>query len=73
MAFLELRGVGKGFGHGAKRVEVFKDLDLDLERGEVVAIIGGSGVGKSTLVSLIAGLTQPDQERRVEQSVFPHA
>ncbi len=61
MAFLELRGVCKGFGTGVGRVEVLHNVDLDIERGELVAIVGSSGIGKSTLVSLIAGLTMPDK------------
>ncbi len=60
MAFLELRGVGKGFGKGAARMEVLANIDLSVARGELVAIVGYSGAGKTTLVSLMAGLTTPD-------------
>ena len=60
MAFLELRGVGKGFGKGAARMEVLANIDLQVARGELVAIVGYSGAGKTTLVSLMAGLTAPD-------------
>ena len=60
MAFLELRGVGKGFGKGAARMEVLANIDLQVERGELVAIVGYSGAGKTTLVSMMAGLTAPD-------------
>ena len=60
MAFLQLRGVSKGFGSGASRQEVLRDLHLDIERGEFVAIVGYSGAGKSTLINLIAGLSRPD-------------
>ena len=59
MAFLELRGVGKGYGKGAARMEVLANIDLQVERGEFVAIVGYSGAGKTTLVSLMAGLTSP--------------
>ena len=59
-AFLELRGVGKGFGKGAARMEVLANIDLQVARGELVAIVGYSGAGKTTLVSLMAGLTAPD-------------
>ncbi len=44
---------------GIKAVEVFSSLDLDLEKGETVAVLGRSGCGKSTLLSLIAGLDSP--------------
>jgi len=60
MAFIEVRGVCKGYGAGAARSEVLRDIDLDIERGEIVAIVGYSGAGKTTLVSMIAGLLRPD-------------
>jgi nitrate/nitrite transport system ATP-binding protein len=60
MAYLELRGVGKGFGAGAARLEVLRGIDLQVERGEFVAVVGYSGSGKTTLLSLIAGLVRPD-------------
>ena len=60
MPLLELKGVGKGYGSGAARREVLADINLSIEEGEFVAIIGFSGSGKTTLVSAIAGLIQPD-------------
>ncbi|MCX6894874.1 MAG: ABC transporter ATP-binding protein [Verrucomicrobia bacterium] len=56
MAYLELKNVSKSFG-GA---QVLKDINLSVEKGEFVAIVGFSGAGKTTLISLIAGLLQPD-------------
>ncbi|HMJ14346.1 MAG TPA: ABC transporter ATP-binding protein [Polyangiaceae bacterium] len=61
MAFLELRGVSKGFGEGSRRSEVLRDISLDVGEGEFVAIVGYSGAGKSTLMSLCAGLSKPDR------------
>ena len=60
-SFLELSGVGKGYGKGDARSEVLADIDLSVERGELVCIVGYSGAGKTTLVSLMAGLTAPDR------------
>jgi nitrate/nitrite transport system ATP-binding protein len=60
MAFLELHNVSKGFGFGAKRTEILRDINLSISEGEFVAIVGYSGAGKTTLMSLIAGLTRPD-------------
>ncbi len=60
MAFLELKNVSKGFGAGGQRAEVLKDINLSIEKGEFVAIVGYSGAGKTTLISLVAGLLRPD-------------
>lgn len=60
MAFLELNKVSKGYGFGAKRAEVLHDINLNIVEGEFVAIVGYSGAGKTTLMSLIAGLQRPD-------------
>ncbi len=61
MAFLELRNVSKGYGEGSNRVEVLKDINLTIEEGEFIAIVGFTGSGKTTLISLIAGLIEPDE------------
>jgi putative ABC transport system ATP-binding protein len=46
--------------YGPDRPALFEDLNLELRRGEYLAIMGESGVGKSTLLNLLAGLDQPD-------------
>jgi len=60
MPLLEIKGVSKGFGPAKARAEVLHDLNLEVEQGEFVAIIGYSGAGKTTLMSLILGLQFPD-------------
>ena len=61
MPFLELKNVSKGFGPRHRRAEVLHEINLEIEQGEFVAIVGYSGAGKTTLISLIAGLLRPDQ------------
>ncbi len=61
MALIELRNVCKGFGpSGPLRSEILHNINLTIEEGEFVAIIGFSGTGKTTLINLLAGLTEPD-------------
>jgi len=60
MAFLELKNVSKGFGPKTSRSEILSDINLQIEKGEFVTIVGYSGAGKTTLISLIAGLIGPD-------------
>jgi nitrate/nitrite transport system ATP-binding protein len=55
VAYLELHNVSKNFGSSS----VLKDISLSVEKGEFVAIVGFSGAGKTTLISLIAGLLKP--------------
>ena len=60
MAFLEIKNVSKGFDVNSGRTQVLRDINLSIEKGEFVAIVGYSGAGKTTLISLIAGLVRPD-------------
>jgi putative ABC transport system ATP-binding protein len=56
---VKLRDVTKLFRRGAEEVRVLRNLDLDVERGDFLALMGPSGSGKSTLLNLIGGLDRP--------------
>jgi lipoprotein-releasing system ATP-binding protein len=56
---LVTKNLHKTYENGPQQVEVIKGIDLQLKRGEVVVVIGPSGVGKSTLLHLIGGLDKP--------------
>ncbi len=58
---LTVRGVHKRYALGTRSVEVLRGVDLTLEAGRMLAIMGPSGVGKSTLLNCIAGLDRPDE------------
>ena len=60
MAFVELRNVCKSYPSNGRLTEVLSDINLSIEEGEFVAIVGFSGSGKTTLISTIAGLALPD-------------
>src|SRR5258708_33432922 len=55
--FVRARGLSKSFGH----VRALQDVDLDIRRAEVLAIVGDNGAGKSTLTKILSGVYQPDR------------
>src|SRR5215213_6748041 len=63
MPFLVLDGLDKSFGEGDRRVRVLRELSLQIEKGEVLALLGPSGSGKTTALRLIAGFEAPDRGR----------
>ncbi len=58
--FLSVAGLTKTYVAGSQRLTVLHDLDLSVERGQMVAVVGASGVGKSTLLHVLGGLDRYD-------------
>ncbi len=58
--FLELIGIKKSFGEGSSHVEVLKGIDLSVDKGQFVVLLGPSGSGKSTLLNIIGGIDSAD-------------
>ena len=56
---LQVKGLYKHFGSGERRVDVLRGIDLTLEGQESIAVVGASGVGKSTLLHILGTLEQP--------------
>jgi lipoprotein-releasing system ATP-binding protein len=61
MAFLQAQGLVKSYQVGGTRLSILRGLDLDVAAGEMVAIVGASGVGKSTLLHILGGLDRADE------------
>ena len=59
-SIVEVQKVSKSYRRGGRRVPVLEDINLDIQEGEFLALMGPSGSGKSTLLNLIAGLDQVD-------------
>ncbi len=60
MALVELRGVCKSFRKGDETITPLDNIDLDIEAGEFLSLMGPSGTGKSTLLNLVSGIDRPD-------------
>jgi putative ABC transport system ATP-binding protein len=58
-SLVKIRGVAKDYKRGAETVHVLRALDLDIPKGDFLALMGPSGSGKSTLLNLIGGLDRP--------------
>ena len=59
--FLEIKGIKKHYGEGESRVEVLNGIDIDVNKGEIVVLLGPSGSGKSTLLNIIGGIDDADE------------
>ena len=60
MSLLSVTGLNKRYQVGSQEIHVLRDLDLEVAAGEMVAVVGASGVGKSTLLHLLGGLDRAD-------------
>ena len=60
VSFVAARALVKSYEVGPQKLYVLRDLDLDVRQGEMVAVVGASGVGKSTLLHLLGGLDNAD-------------
>jgi lipoprotein-releasing system ATP-binding protein len=63
MPFVEVSALNKRYRVGAQDIHVLRDLDLQVPAGEMLAIVGASGVGKSTLLHILGGLDRADSGR----------
>lgn len=59
MALIEVKNLNKVYGEGEAKVEALKNINLTIEQGEFVAIVGASGSGKSTLLHLLGAVDKP--------------
>ena len=66
---IELKHISKRFQKGSTTVDAVRDIDLTINRREIVGLIGPSGCGKSTLLNMIAGLYRPSGGRIVYKGV----
>ncbi len=57
---IAVRNLSKSFSNGGVRIDILKELNFDLSAGDTVAIVGASGIGKSTLLHIIGTLDRPD-------------
>ena len=57
---IEIKNIKKGYSNNTDSISVLKDISLEIKKGQIVTVYGNSGVGKSTLLSIIVGMLNPD-------------
>jgi lipoprotein-releasing system ATP-binding protein len=72
---IAVRGLSKSFITDRGRIEVLKDVDLDIRAGERIAVVGASGAGKTTLMHLLGGLDRPSSGsvHFAEKNIFQYS
>ena len=73
MSALRLHQVSKSYDTGPQRLEVLREVSLELQQGQALAITGPSGSGKSTLLHIVGTLDEPTSGRVTIDGVEPHA
>ncbi|GGE31311.1 ABC transporter ATP-binding protein [Streptococcus himalayensis] len=61
MAYIEVRGLGKHYQMGEMTISANKEVSFDIEKGELVVVLGSSGAGKSTLLNILGGMDYCDE------------
>lgn len=61
MELIKIKGLYKAYEKQQKKVEVLKGIDLEIKKGETIAVVGASGVGKSTLLNIMGALDRPTE------------
>lgn len=66
---ISVRGVKKSYNSSNTRIDILTDLDFDVDAGETVAVVGASGIGKSTFLHILGTLDHPDDGKVLFRSV----
>ncbi len=69
MSYIQVIQAGKDFGEGDARVTAVKQIDLSIEQGSFISIMGESGSGKSTLLAMLGGLLSPTRGQIVIEGI----
>ena len=70
MSIISVKNLNKSFQVGKEKVHVLKDINLEIQKGEFISIMGPSGGGKSTLLYLLGGLDKPTSGKVILDNRF---